>query len=190
MSREEVVTFYAQYDRRKKTQLAPSDLPSWPWDDPAGLDAKLGQNGLKPGVLAAYKAWWLVDLSLADLLECAIVNHIFKGQPQSLSLLVLRGAIETWQPKGKPEWHEPLQRGDAFPHEWAIIIRPSVKSEHPAKWYVEDGAGRVLSLLQRMLGNAECWRVAYGYLGIIPDERSTFVRSRPDLAGLCGRPAL
>ena len=64
-----------------------------------------------------------------------------------------------------------------------MILRPSVKSEYPAKWYIEDGSGRALCLCRRMLRHAEPWRVAYGYLGVIPDEKSNFMRSHPELAG-------
>lgn len=104
VTREEVVRFYVAYDRRKKGKSTPTDLASWLWDNPEELDSKLPKNGLKAGVLAAYKLWWFLELLLPDLLDCAIVNHIFKGQPQPLSLLFTRGVVETWKPNGYTEW--------------------------------------------------------------------------------------
>ncbi len=186
VTREQVVRFYVAYDRRKNCQPPPADLANWPWDNPEGLDGKLSDNGLKVGVLAAYKLWWFVELSLEDLLDCAIVNHIFKGQPQALSLLFTRGVVETWKPIGDKEWYAPLEGGGSFPPAWAMIMRPSVRSEQPAKWYVEDGSGRALCLVRSMLRRAESWRVAYGYLGVVPDGRSSFIQSRPELAACVG----
>jgi hypothetical protein len=183
VTREEVVRFYVAYDRGKKGQRAPSDLASWSGANPEQLDGKLREKGLKDGVLAAYKLWWFLELSLADLLDCAIVNHIFKGHPQSLSLLVLRGVVEKWEPSDRTEWYAPLERGDAFLPAWAMILRPSLKSELPAKWYIEDGSGRALCFVRRLLSHGESGRVAYGYLGVIPDEKSAFIRQRRELAG-------
>jgi hypothetical protein len=50
VTREEVIRFYAAYHRRKNGQDPISDLDTWPWDDPDGLDRKLDDNGLKKGV--------------------------------------------------------------------------------------------------------------------------------------------
>jgi hypothetical protein len=66
----------------------------------------------------------------------------------------------------------------------ALIVRPSVRSEEPAKWYIEDGSGRALALLQRILRYGESGRTAWVYLGREPDERSTFIASRPELSGV------
>ncbi len=179
--REEVTRFCVEYDRRKKGQPALSDLDSWAWHDARGLESKLREHDLKPDVLPAYTSWWFIELSVADLLECAIVNHIFPGHPQQLSLLLLRGLVDSWQPDGTPEWHSPLQQGESFPPEWALLLRPSVKDERPAKWYVDDGSGRALSLLQRILRHSESWRVAFAYLGWLPDEKAAFIQSHPEL---------
>jgi hypothetical protein len=62
-----------------------------------------------------------------------------------------------------------------------MIIRPSVKSEAPAKWYIEDGSGRALALLQRVLRNGEMYRTSWSYVGLEPDMRSSFIASRPEL---------
>lgn len=62
-----------------------------------------------------------------------------------------------------------------------MIIRPSVRSEEPAKWYIEDGSGRALALLQRVLRNGEMYRTGWAYVGLEPDIRSSFIASRPEL---------
>jgi hypothetical protein len=183
ISRREVITFYVGYDCRKKQRAEVASLDSWPWDNPDGLDECLRSCGLKPGVLAAYHQWWLVQLDLIDLLDCAIVNSIFHGHPQVLSQLIDRGLLETAMPRGTPEWWEPLSSGHDFPPEWALILRPAVASERPAKWYLEDGSGRALALLRRILTHQEPWRTAWGYLGVIPDEHAGFIRTRPEVSG-------
>ena len=115
MTREEVVRFYVAYDRKKHSLSPLIDIATWTWDNPEDIDRKLQQNGFKTGVLAAYRLWWFLELSLADLFDCAIVNHIFKNKPQQLSRLFLEGVVESWQPNGNREWYSPLERGDSFP---------------------------------------------------------------------------
>ncbi len=58
-------------------------------------------------------------------------------------------------------------------------MRPVLKSEAPAKWYLEDGSGRALALLQRILRYGEAGRTAWAYLGHEPDERSAFFKLHP-----------
>ena len=55
ITRKDVITFYVEYDRRKKKQSSLSDLAAWPWNSAEALDAKLCSNDLKQGVLAVYK---------------------------------------------------------------------------------------------------------------------------------------
>jgi hypothetical protein len=181
VTREEVIRFYATYDRRKKGQPPVSDIDAWPWADPDGIDRQLAHSGLKKGVLAAYRTWRLVEFSVADLLECAVVNHIFPGEPQALGQLVLRGNLVEWFPIGAPEWWRLLGNGSELDVESALIVRPALKSEAPAKWYLEDGSGRALALLQRILRYGEAGRTAWAYLGHEPDEHSAFIKSHPEL---------
>ena len=145
VTREEVVRFYAAYDRRKKGRTPPLGIGAWPWDDPDGIDQKLADSGLKPGVLAAYRTWRLVEFGVADLLECAVVNHIFRGGPQALGQLLLRGKLAEWIPTGAPEWWPLIGSGSELDIESALIARRALKSEAPAKWYLEDGSGRALA---------------------------------------------
>jgi hypothetical protein len=183
-TREEVIRFYAKYDRHKKGgQDLPSDIDNWPWDNPEVLDRKLRENGLKDGVLAAYRTWQFVELTITDLLERAIVNSIFPGEPQAIGRLLLRGKLAEWFPIGAPHWWQLIGNGSSLDRESALIARPSVSSEAPAKWYIEDGSGRVLALLQRILRYGEIERTAWAYLGKEPDDRSTFIKSRPELKG-------
>jgi len=130
VTRCDVITFYVEYDRRKKGHSAIENLRTWPWDDPKAIDKQLQNNKLKPGVLSAYRIWQLVQLDFIDIMSCAIVNRIFK-----------------------------------------------------AKWYIEDGSGRALALLQRMLIHQELWHTAWAYIGTIPDEDSDFIQKHPDLLG-------
>ena len=181
LTREEVIRFYANYDLRKKGGAPIADFAAWPWDDPEGLDRKLGENRLKTGVLAGYLNWRLVRLGVADLLECAIVNHIFPGEPQIIGQLLLRGKLAEWFPIGAPEWWRQLANGGEYDEESAFIVRPALKSEAPAKWYLEDGSGRALALLQRILRYGEANRTAWAYVGYTADERSAFIKCRPEL---------
>ena len=179
MTREEVVRFYVKYDwRKKKSELPLPNMEDWPWNDAAGIDQKLHDSGLKTGVLAAYLTWRLVEFSVADLLECAIVNHIFPREPQALSRLVLLGRLSEWFPNKNPEWWRLIGNGSDIN---ALIVRPALQCEGPAKWYIEDGSGRALALLQRMLRYGEVGRTVPAYLGHEPDEHSAFINSRPEL---------
>jgi len=182
VNRERVIRSYAKYDRRKKFQgTLPPDMDEWPWDDPVELDTRLAKNGLKSGVLSGYRDWQFVEIGLTDFLECAIFNGIFPGQPQALCLLVLLGKVAGWSPDRSTEWLNPIRGGAELNAECPFILRPSVTSEAPAKWYIEDGSGRALAFLQRALSYRELDRTAWAYVGIEPDMRSSFIASRPEL---------
>lgn len=180
MTRRDIITCYVVYDRKKKGLPIIENLEKWPWNDANAIDEQLQSNHLKTGVLSAYRVWQLAQLDYADIADCAIVNHIFPGQPQALGRID-QTHIAKSKPNGNPEWWGALSSGSDIPREWALILRPTVASELPAKWYIEDGSGRALALFQRMLVNQELWRTAYAYLGIIPDEDSHFIQKRPEL---------
>lgn len=180
ITRRDVITHYVAYDRQKKGQPVIDTLEAWPWNDPNAIDEQLRSNHLKPGVLSAYRVWQLAQLDYADIVDCAIVNHIFPGQPQALGRID-QSLIAKSKPTGNPEWWGPLSSGSDIPREWALILRSTVVSERPAKWYIEDGSGRALALFQRMLVYQELWRTAHAYIGIIPDEGSHFIQNRPEL---------
>lgn len=103
------------------------------------------------------------------------------GEPQALCQLVLRGKLAEWIPKGSPDWWSLIGNGSDLDVKSALIARPALRSEGPAKWYIEDGSGRALALLQRILRYGEVHRTAWAYLGHEPDERSAFIREHPEL---------
>jgi hypothetical protein len=110
---------------------------------------------------------------------CGFQSDFPKGA--AIAQLVLLGRLAEWLPLGSPDWWSSLRNGSDLDAEAALIVRPALKSEAPAKWYVEDGSGRVLALLQGILRYGEVGRTARVYLGYEPDENSSFIRSRPEL---------
>ncbi len=180
VTRRDVITYYVKYDRKKKNMPAIENLESWSWNDPKAIDEQLKNNNLKSGVLSAYREWQLTRLDYADIAGCAIVNHIFRGQPQALGR-ISQSLIANFKPLNNPDWWEKLSSGSDITRESALILRPSVSSERPATWYIEDGSGRALALFQRMLLYSEFSRTAYAYIGIIPDEGSHFIIEHPEL---------
>jgi hypothetical protein len=181
VTREEVIRSYVEYDRRKKEEgRLPPDLDQWPWDSPIELDSKLRANNLKEGVLTAYRDWQFAELNLSDILKCAIFNGIFRGEPQALCQLLLIGRVGSWAPDRETGWFNSIRTGAALNPDSPLIIRPSVRCEAPAEWYLEDGSGRALALLQRILGQGEFNRTAWAYVGTEPDIRSSFIATRPE----------
>jgi hypothetical protein len=185
IAREEVIKCYAAYDwrkkRKKRLDSLLADLNSWEWDDPDLIDQRLDGSHLKKGVLSAYKTWQLIEFNIVDLLECAIVDHIFPNEPQMLGRLLLRGKLAEWFPTGSPDWWQQIGGGLDLGVESPLIMRKALPSEAPAKWYVEDGSGRALALLQRILRYGEIARTVWVYLGDQPDERSRFMKDHPVL---------
>ena len=175
------MTFYVKYDADKKHIPPPSNMENWDWNDPNALDQELQNNSFKHGAISGFKQWDLLQLSKADLFQGAIVSHIFPSEPQKLGLLVSRPVFQQWRPNGNPEWFAPLDGGQPFPTEWAMILRPAVSSENPAEWYIEDGSGRAICFLRRLMRESDCTHCAYGYLGKSPDPKSQFIRSHPEL---------
>ena len=59
-----------------------------------------------------------------------------------------------------------------------FLLRPALRSEWPASWYVEDGSGRAVALVanQDRFGSQV---VAIGYLGSKPDQKSEFMQREP-----------
>ena len=184
VTREEVIRAYARYDLRKKQRahlVSTSAFDAWKSDDPDEIERHLEAAGLKARVLAAYLTWKFVKFSVADLLECAVVNHIFPNEPQAICRLVLRGKLAEWFPQGTPEWWRQLGGGSEPDVDAILIVRPAVATERPAKWYLEDGSGRGLALVQRALRYGELDRTAWAYVGDTPDEGSRFMREHREL---------
>jgi hypothetical protein len=176
VERRFVIEQYVRYDARKKGKTAPEDMDQWDWSSADDLDRHLKAADFKPRVLPGYISWEPIELNQAELAKCAIVNSIFPGLPQVLGKLRNTVDFQEWHP-GRKEWFEHLEKGGQYPSEWPLILRPAVKSESPAKWYVEDGSGRALCFYRRLVRSADDASRAFGYLGIRPDPASTFMQT-------------
>lgn len=175
LPRRFVVEQYVRYDAPKKKKQVPV-FNDWDWSNANAIDARLIADGYKHGVIAGYLFWKAVELNQSDLACCAIDNAIFPDLPRSLGELCGYEKFKTWEPNGKPEWHEPLERGEAYKREWPLLLRPSVSCESPAKWYLEDGSGRGICLFRQLLRFNDSGRKAFGYLGVTPDQESAFMK--------------
>lgn len=81
----------------------------------------------------------------------------------AFGLVALRGNLAKWVPIGHPEWWGPITNGAGLDATSALIARPALKSESPARWYLEDGSGRSIALLQRILWYGETERTTWAY---------------------------
>jgi hypothetical protein len=178
LSRREFIERYLKYEAQKKNLLLPSDINGWNWTSPDSIDQKLRSSRFKCGIISGFKYWQHVTLFREDLLKCAIVNHIFPGKSQVLSNLVSLPDFWSWRPDRQTEWYDRLNGGGPFSREWALILRPAVSSEHPAVWYIEDGGGRAVCFLRRLIRENDQTGVACGYLGEDPDSSSEFMTRR------------
>ena len=66
IERRRVIEEYARYDCSKKGRALP-DFSAWDWTGPDQIDQALRQACLKCGVLAGYRLWDCVELTVADL---------------------------------------------------------------------------------------------------------------------------
>jgi hypothetical protein len=188
VDRKNLIDFYLRTDNEKKNKTMPADYGSLNWNDPNALDRWLQQHGYKSGILSGYKRWAHVQLSKDDLMDTAIANHIFIGQPQRLGDLVDTESFQKWAPPQKPyrSWYEPLSRGEN-PKDLEIILRPAVSSEG-SKYYVEDGSGRSICYL-RSIHNFRLDSEMCAYIGTEPDPQSIFMQQRPELLKHALRPS-
>jgi hypothetical protein len=190
LTRKDLITTYVSYDARKKNNPIPKNIADWLWSDPNALDLELSRNNFKPGVITGYKTWQAVRLSRLDLLNCAVWNDMFRDfkspsehLPRVLNELIQHPVFVRWKPNRPTEWFDWLEGGNPFPDDWPLILRPAKKSEAPAKYYVEDGSGRAVCFLRRLVNHPEENGVAMGYLGVEPDSESRFM-SGPDFREL------
>lgn len=182
ISRRSVIEQYIQYDARKKNIPVPPDMEEWDWSSADDLDRRLKDAHFKKGIIAGYTFWQLIELNRSDLAGCAVKIGIFPGLPRALGKLVGLPDFEAWKPHRETEWFERLNRGGDCPKEWPLILRPAVRSEYPANWYVEDGSGRAVCFFSRLMRASNDSSRAYGYLGVTPDGKSTFMRDKfPEL---------
>lgn len=178
VSRQSVIEQYVRYDARKKHGSIPPDFCAWDWSSADDLDRRLAAAGFKFGIISGYLWWKPIELGLSDLSRCAIVAGIFPGLPRVLGQLPGLGAFETWRPNHDVEWFVPLERAEDYPHDWPLVLRPAVACETPATWYLEDGSGRGICFFRRLVHFSDYIRKALGYLGVVPDQESTFMREK------------
>jgi len=175
VARQSVIEHYIRYDARKKGLAIPLDLSTWNWSSADDLDKRLHAAGFKCGIIAGYIWWKPVELGRSDLSRCAVYQGVFPGLPRMLAQLRGLEAFKTWKPPWETEWYDLLERSGDYPCDWPLILRPAVKCEAPATWYLEDGSGRATCFFRRLVQSSDDTRKAFGYLGVVPDQESTFM---------------
>jgi hypothetical protein len=185
--RRTVIEAWLKYDAAKKRCALP-DFSTWPWESADGLDEQLKGYGFKHGIIAGYLSWTLNALTLDDLRECAVVNQPIPGHPRCLGQLEGTPELEAWRPDRPTSWYEPLSACGVLQQDAPLVLRPSVRSELPARWYLEDGSGRALAIIQTARNRTVGQIVAYAYIADSPDDASTFMQCQfADLLQLGGR---
>ncbi|HME58647.1 MAG TPA: hypothetical protein VKF63_09940, partial [Terracidiphilus sp.] len=141
---EVVIKFYLDGEAVKKNRSIPSTFETLDLDDPNVTDQWLREHDYKDGVLSGFAQWALVELSVDDIGNIAIVNHIFKSNRVLKNLTGTR-EFEDWIPNRNPLpfWFGPLSANE-WRDEYSIILRPPTPGERSegAALYVEDGSGR------------------------------------------------
>jgi hypothetical protein len=176
VERRFVIEQYVRYDAPKKNRAIPANMDEWDWSSADDLDRRLKASGFKHGIISGYAFWKTVAPSRSDLADCAVEAKIFPHLPRPLGQSDGTPEFEQWKPDRNTEWFEPLERGEEYPTDWPLIIRPAVLREYPAKYYVEDGSGRAVCFFRRLVRTSNYTSRAYGHLGMIPDKTSTFIR--------------
>jgi hypothetical protein len=170
--RREVIRHYLERERQRKPRLA-SDVSTLNYDDANALDRWLKKHNLKEGVISGFRQWAWAVLEWDDLLDCAVVERLSRGQSvRNLGALVEIGFLNGWEPlTPNPVWHSVIRAGRPLPTSQALIIRPALPSER-ARFYVEDGSGRAAYLAAH---RPEEEVVAYAYIGFDPDPASVWL---------------
>ena len=151
VARQSVIEQYVRYDARKKHVSIPPDFCAWNWSSADDLDRRLEEAGFKKGIISGYLRWKPVELGLSDLSRCAVDDKVFPGLSRALGQLRGLKDFETWKPDRDVEWFDPLERSEDYPRDWPLILRPAVKCESPATWYLEDGSGRGICFFRRLV---------------------------------------
>ncbi len=174
IERRWVIEAYAQYDCSKKDHPL-LDFPRWDWTKADAIDQELRRACLKSGVLAGYKLWDRVELTVADLRNCAVLAKLFPGDARPLGLIDPE-RLRSWRPNRDTGWYPAIVGGTALNEAEPLILRPALSSEAPAEWYVEDGSGRAITLVANAARFSDSMSVAVAYVGQEPDEASSFMR--------------
>jgi hypothetical protein len=193
VERRAVIEAYARYDRPKKGRRTP-DFATWDWSGADVIDREMNRADLKEGVPAGYLEWKKVEVTMSDLRECAVEERIFSGQPhRQLKLIELNGGLVDWELKlfqhlgnrPVPPWYATIKKGGILDETAPFLLRPAVKGECPARWYIEDGSGRAATFLANESIFDLSQTLAIGYLGHELDLRSSFMHRH--YAELCAR---
>ena len=83
VDRRTVIEAYARYDCWKKGLPTP-EFATWDWSRADAIDKAMSAAHLKVGVPAGYLLWDQVEVTMLDLLECAVVGNIFPEHPTKL----------------------------------------------------------------------------------------------------------
>jgi hypothetical protein len=178
IERRTVIEAYAKYDCSKTGRPTP-DFATWDWSQADAIDKEMKCAQLKTGVPAGYLLWDQVEVTMSDLLECAVLADIFPGRSRKLGLVEQTGGLVGWKPNRETSWYSEIIQGQTFDETAPLMLRPALKIEFPASWYVEDGSGRVITFVanQSIFGPSQT--LAIGYLGRQPDTRSSFMQGEP-----------
>jgi len=180
IARRTVVEAYARYDCSKKSHPVP-DFANWDWSHADAIDREMSRAQLKMGVPAGYLLWDEVEVTLSSLGECAVDTSIFPGQSRKLGL-VGAGELICWKLKCDKSWYGGIARGRTLDETAPMLLRPAVRGESPASWYIEDGSGRAIAFIANQHIFDPSRTVAIGYLGCRPDLHSSFMQQKfPEL---------
>lgn len=176
IDRRTVIEAYAKYDCSKKNCPMPA-FASWDWSRADAIDREMRCAHLKAGVPAGYLLWDEIEVTMSDLRECAVDVNIFRGQSRSLGL-VDAGELARWRPDRDAQWHEGITAGRTLDETAPLLLRPTVRGESPAHWYVEDGSGRAITFVANEHIFDSSQTLAIGYLGRGPDPCSSFMQAK------------
>jgi hypothetical protein len=175
VSRKQVIKFYLDGEALKKNTPIPPTFSALNLDDPSATDQWLRENDFKSGVITGFAQWAFVELSVDDIGNIAVVNHIFKSSRVLKNLAGTR-ELENWIPNRNPlpPWFGPLWANE-WRDEYSIILRPTTPGERAegATLYAEDGSGRSICYYRGLLRTGATSRMR-GYIGFDPSPRSAF----------------
>ena len=177
IERRVVVESYARYDCSKKGLPIP-DFSRWNWSQANEIDKVMASAQLKTGVPAGYVLWDKVELTFSDLRESAVVADIFPNQSRKLGLIESAGQLSGWKPKPERSWYSNVVNGHAFDETAPFLLRPALRNECPASWYMEDGSGRAVAIVANQQ-KFSSQVVGIGYLGRKPDMSNAFMQRGP-----------
>jgi len=174
IERRIAVEAYATYDCSKKKRSKP-DFATWDWSRADAIDRQMRRVDLKTGVPAGYLLWHEIEVTMSDLRECAVDVKIFQGQSRKLGLVGTDELI-AWTLNCQNTWYADIARGRPLDEAAPMLLRPAVRRESPASWYIEDGSGRAIAFVANQHAFEASQTLAIGYLGHKPDPASSLMQ--------------